>query len=1480
MLTWFTRLIGAALLVSLPLGCSETVKDIDRTQGNLIRKADLDGEWHLLQTIVGVPPTSAFTFEGETSRLERVRWAIHENYLVAYRSYQLVPGAEAPSTLAPFDGTENPVAAYPIEGHIDVIRDYNPNTGEQSNVIVENTSDRLWHERDYVRVDWSSNLVTNFDFIAPVKDQVALAYFVPEEQGGADALYRETDADGALRYFDVTGKVFVEPDLWGCIFSWYGWAAEDCTSAEIKVRTSLSKVGPSTYQPFHYDDRLMSRFGYFRTEFFTYDEQRGVTDTGRRLLINRHHIFEASADAEGRPIPLPERTVRSVPYYLSPTFPDDPLLLDAARETMAQWNDGLKAGLAAAMDAEQIGDPFVLCRNPVAEDDPTACGERGFTPRMGDLRYSVLHWVDPETIYGLLGYGPSAADPVTGEIISGKAYVYGAAVSTYASHAVDMIRYYNETLDFDALVHGQQFADDVRARLDGTPTAPAPSERLAQHPIDRPLRDDRRPARPQTPRAELPPYDAQRFERRIEAAVQQGASPLVGHDHVKRALAGRHNSTWDALPADVQARLDPARVLNPIALKRQMGRRKAAIARSADLADMLQPDLAGIVRAYAGRTDYEQVWRELRAEIFASVAEHEVGHTLGLRHNFQGSYDSLNYPDAYWNLREETLFEAESLADIYRLSTPTEAQVDGQMRQLQYSSIMDYGFGWANDLKGLGKYDAAALVFGYTSDVYAADGARCTRYPSEADGAGCLAKLPGYLPVFKKRLSALGRAGSLFDRTELGFTFDDPGLPSVTLLERFHYTTLAQAFPERFDFAERGREFMHYVDFLEQKDGEDRPVRVPFMFCSDEWEGGLLSCHAWDQGADPFELTRSKIDEYRATYPFVNFRRDRPAFDVWDPLFSYFFRTFLPLSDIFQSWYVAPWGDDPLFDRTYDLAIHSGFSLLGEVIATPPYGQFCEATGGRLIHISDEPVLQGDEYLDPDCAEDGRRVRIAPGVGRRRFSAFDPDAGYYFEYKPQEAGHYWATLAAVWALVDPEAYVVGVEGDAGTYAISFYDWFDGELEQLSNRVLAKDYPAFAPRGAPVQGADGEWTTALSYPPAAPLYDSDAGAYFDAETGAQVSLDAAAGPLAGPAGLCEICEADSDCAGHTGSLGGTYCQALGDGAVVCLQDCTNDAGLCAAGTVCDDRGNCVPEGDSLAACAPFAGACDAAHPLGACQPGATCVSGTCVEAPWAPVVETEPTFSLATDILWYGFLFTTAGYSTRFNDQLNVFRPGSPNAVEADPQTSEQVAFTDPESGVTYAAVQPRCGGDATVGGPSGLCTPCEADTECAGYTGALDGSYCQPIGDDLEVFYCLQDCTNDPGLCGAGTTCDERGNCVPAGGGACGAPAACSPEAPLGTCDAGQTCVAGVCTAVFAPSPHCQYLRPDDTGAVTLVRRGQALADAYNASLAAWYSYNGPDAELDNQLARRYFSDRFKLRSHVDLLETVQATYSIFGRLY
>jgi hypothetical protein len=79
----------------------------------------------------------------------------------------------------------------------------------------------------------------------------------------------------------------------------------------------------------------------------------------------------------------------------------------------------------------------------------------GFTwERVGDLRYSFFNWVDEEVPW--LGYGPSAADPVTGQIIAGAANFAGAAIRTYGPYAADLVKYMNGELDEEDLIHGEQ----------------------------------------------------------------------------------------------------------------------------------------------------------------------------------------------------------------------------------------------------------------------------------------------------------------------------------------------------------------------------------------------------------------------------------------------------------------------------------------------------------------------------------------------------------------------------------------------------------------------------------------------------------------------------------------------------------------------------------------------------------------------------------------------------------------------------------------------------------------------------------------------------------------------------------------------------------------------------------------------------------------------------------------------------------------
>ena len=61
-----------------------------------------------------------------------------------------------------------------------------------------------------------------------------------------------------------------------------------------------------------------------------------------------------------------------------------------------------------------------------------------------------------------LGYGPSSADPETGEIVSATLYMYGASLDTYAQFAADSVDLLNGKLSADDLLSGKRITDVLK----------------------------------------------------------------------------------------------------------------------------------------------------------------------------------------------------------------------------------------------------------------------------------------------------------------------------------------------------------------------------------------------------------------------------------------------------------------------------------------------------------------------------------------------------------------------------------------------------------------------------------------------------------------------------------------------------------------------------------------------------------------------------------------------------------------------------------------------------------------------------------------------------------------------------------------------------------------------------------------------------------------------------------------------------------
>ncbi len=1098
--------VPALLVAVLPaLSSCSGVGDIDRTQPNKLDKALLSGEWLYQQTVIDAPYTTGFTFIGEQSeRTERLRWDVQENFLVGYRSYALVDGGDVADHVDGTTGGRGVLAVFPILGHFDVQREYNSATGEQTNVIVENAVDHPWYERRYMRVDWSQNLAPSFDFLVGQVQQVPGAHFVqkpgdPEAmvfaERNADGTWREQTVDSSLAltsldYFDAVHRVFAAPetfaledwdgsvyDMPACwVYAWLGTQAADCAPAEITIRSAFLRVHDTGYVPLSYPDNEILRddngdpirvdyvdrdslepspdgfiarapyfdkFGFFRSEREAYDARHGETRAGQVFLINRYALWEDEADCVDPTARVSHAacTVKPIVYYTSPGFPAD--LRPEAQRTIDEWNTAFRRVVnelkhGGTRSLEDVEDVVILRDNTFAIDAAGVVVDRG--QRLGDLRFSMLGYVQNPNGAGLLGYGPSVADPVTGEIVQSSAFQYAAGIEQLAQLGKDVVDYTNDPDRFELVIDGEDVATDVVARRNSRAAVPGPDE------ARRFARERGNSARAQAIRAlGRDQFRRDGGERRARLAAIEGTAlaERLATDRLIRAarVAAGEEVHLDDVRGGTS--LSPRAWALGAAAHRDKVRRQLLEKRSVTHARFFDTSVVAIAEELKA-LPAEERYQELRRRIFVSTALHEVGHTLGLRHNFEASTDALNYGRTYWDIKG---------TGAEPLELPDDAQLAAGLRNHQYASIMDYGSRFMSDLAGLGLYDHAAIAFGYGQlvEVFA-------REPDE----------------------------------NLLEAFDLP-----TAVRKRHYTRLPATFGGIDGMHDR--RLVPYVDVVAQLKGEApwSLWEVPYRFCSDEYDGATATCATFDEGADAFEIAEAARRRYVEYFPFLSFSRDKRMFNEWDYMVGIQERTFLPMLTQYQNWVFQSFVDEYFYDCLVgddedagcDFAdgpdaAHFGLEavpwtesadgglpgaaatrllldLLGEVIAQPEPGSYAfdAIEGAQLLYAYEEDSLCPPGPAGDDCSA----VNVPLGEGRYTESVWDTASGYHFYDRLQMVGSFYDKLVALETAVTSDTYFLGVDAgaDVGTFAIGLSLLFPEEIHRLVGGIAAQDYGQFA-----------------------------------------------------------------------------------------------------------------------------------------------------------------------------------------------------------------------------------------------------------------------------------------------------------------------------------------------------------------------------------------------------------------------------------
>jgi len=1150
---------AAALLGALAMGsgCAQSIGDIDRTQPDLVEKKHFeDGQWFIRETVVDVPPTSPTTMVGDMGDLEEVVWEVQENWLVGYRAYEKIPGTDGtaaadianpssqPVTPGLGSGRDpnvykgNPVVAYRIESHVDVQRGYNARTGEQNNVISENTTDRPWYERRFMRVNWASNEVDSF-FAGPAAFMPifgatsSAAAFVPQNEGGPDAFRMELDDNGNAEYIDFTVRRFVTPSIMGCVAQ-LNSGIGDCVGDEIKVRTSLLRVDTEReqeYVPMVYDDRRMGEFGYFRVERPTFDRRLGNTFSGLIQLAGRHDVWESSRNAAGDPLPYADRTLRPVVYSLSENYPDE--MRGVTDRMQVDYDTSLKTVIASArnqtvaeleIDLERdTGDTCLFCIDS-NEDNAN---------RNGDIRHNFIYWVNDLQPASPLGFGPSSMNPETGRIVSASAHVYGAAVDRYAELAKEIVELMinDGSLTEDDLISGQYFRDSIRSELKPIdPRKASHIEGLTGSALSKRVLGDKAFARVQEIAArgvdalapKVPNLDESRLRRAQGTTLEARMLPSEWVDSAARGepsfleqrsamLKARAEALGQAPPDE--GPLGAFSITNwfgPDASKDFQALEDLASRKSLWLANFDDPAIAGLAAEMKdARLAGDDLFQALRERIYHAVMLHELGHTMGLRHNFAASADALNFHDEYWELREKTIEPVRAyvqtdepsytamLHSNCALEGPLQGttgpipgtdtapgcaeQRAGKMAEYQYSSIMDYGGRFNADFHGLGHYDVAALAAGYGDLVEVFD-----------DDAIAGMQQGGRALGVDVRTAAL-------DANQVRNPVLNQGLENALPYQgqagmmASHYTN----FPTMFGGAENiaKRRFIPRTDYLTLLNNQQSlpatetaslPVKVPYLSCYDEFVDSVDNCHRWDQGADPYEIVANNLTSYREYYVFNNFQRDRVGFDSFQVYQRVLSRYFLPLTNMYQHWLwnfaitgLAPQGT-PRGDMGA-IATIEGLNRLLNTMATPEYGAHIYDTvtgeyqpaGGECPEIPGEVSIPiNDDGATVDVNTEGAFmsmpgcINVPRGVGRSLFSSYD-SSGYDVFRRVVESGHFYDQMAALNALQASNASVVGigqdVNADARSFRIPYNLLFAEEVEGLFSSLYNENDSGYALR---------------------------------------------------------------------------------------------------------------------------------------------------------------------------------------------------------------------------------------------------------------------------------------------------------------------------------------------------------------------------------------------------------------------------------
>lgn len=398
----------------------------------------------------------------------------------------------------------------------------------------------------------------------------------------------------------------------------------------------LEKAVSADYETIEYTRTEEGLFGFFPAhEIKVAVDNRDNIDS-EKMLVKRFN---------------PKKSV--IKYYLTRNFlkPENKPTLIATEEAVRAINNAFDSAMAGS-------DRKIRVETEIAPEGVKA----------GDLRYNMIVLVEDPNDAGVLGYGPSAENPLTGEIVKANTVIFAGVMKQIVKR------------EYDHIVK-ELIAEEAQKQVQVTL---APQLQIQNDPQARKLLQQSTFAL----RKQLAEEQPSSAPRKIAATHAHDFVDLKAQLKNLERLKDASNQADLTTIKKIQDRIESLSKIN--AYPAELFNAKAAIISGAK--EVVKE--VGL-KPYESLTESEKerVVSQLLPYALTPTIIHEIGHNLGLRHNFAGSEDKANF------------YSTEELEKM------------GVQEEWLYSSVMDYGYRTTKELKSMGKYDIAALRYGYAEQL-------------------------------------------------------------------------------------------------------------------------------------------------------------------------------------------------------------------------------------------------------------------------------------------------------------------------------------------------------------------------------------------------------------------------------------------------------------------------------------------------------------------------------------------------------------------------------------------------------------------------------------------------------------------------------------------------------------------------------------------------------------------------------------------